>query len=82
MYSIKWEMRALKEVENLERSIAIRIFNKLETLKENPSATDVKKLKGQEMYRMRVGDYRIIFSIVGKDIIIWKVSHRKNVYEQ
>lgn len=81
MYSIKWEEKSIKELEDLEKSIAIRIIRKIENLKENPFESDIKRLKNSDNFRLRVGDYRIIFSISNELITIWKIGHRKNIYE-
>ena len=81
MYSIKWEERALTELEKLEKSVSIRIFNKIDRLRENINSSDIKRLKASDKFRLRVGDYRVIFSVEGSLIIIWKVGHRKNVYD-
>ena len=81
MYSIKWEERALIELEKLEKSISARIFKKIEGLKENLNSSDIKRLKGSNKFRLRVGDYRVIFSVEGNLMIIWKVGHRKNIYD-
>ena len=63
MYQIEWKENALREVEKLENSIARRIVKKVDELTENPFSKDIKKLKGCNDFRLRVGDYRIIFSI-------------------
>jgi mRNA interferase RelE/StbE len=81
MYSIKWEERALRETEKLERSISTRIFKKIDGLRENLNSSDIKRLKGNDKFRLRVGDYRVIFSVENSLIIIWKVGHRKNIYD-
>lgn len=59
----------------------MRIFNKIDGLKGNITSSDIKRLKGSDKFRLRVGDYRVIFSIEDDLIIIWKVGHRKNVYD-
>ena len=82
MYSIKWEERALRETEKLGRSISARIFKKVDNLRENLNSSDIKKLKGSDKFRLRVGDYRVIFSVENDLIIIWKAGHRKNIYER
>ena len=77
---IKWDERALNELNKLENQISLRIFKKIEELREGFQSKDVKRLKGKEEFRLRVGDYRIIFSLVGNLITIWKIGHRKNIY--
>jgi len=82
MYSIKWEERALREIEKLEKVIYSRIFKKIDELKYGFDSSDIKKMQGGEKYRLRIGDYRVIFSIKKETIIIWKVEHRKNIYNK
>ena len=80
MYNIEWKEHALQDVEKLESSIARRIIKKVDELSENPFSKDIKKLKGNNDFRLRVGDYRIIFFIEKDSIQILKVGHRKNIY--
>jgi len=84
MYNLKWQEKALEELYKLDKGISARIFKKVEEFKEtSPFSFDVIKLKGYEdWYRLRVGDYRVIFSIDGEKIIILKVGHRKDVYNK
>ncbi len=82
MIYIIWDEKANRELNKLEVLIARRIVKKIRELSENPYSGDVKKLKGEEGFRLRVGDYRIIFTIEKDRIIILKVGHRKNVYER
>jgi len=81
MYNIEWKEHALESLEKLENSVVRRIIKKVEELTENPFYKDIKKLKGNDYYRLRVGDYRIIFSIEGNIIQILKIGHRKNIYD-
>ena len=80
MYNIEWKEHALQNLEKLENSIARRIIKKVEELSENLFSKDIKKLKGGNDFRLRVGDYRVIFSIEQNTIQILKVGHRKNIY--
>ncbi|WP_194976607.1 type II toxin-antitoxin system RelE family toxin [Aquiflexum lacus] len=52
-------------------------------LKENPRPFGYKKLKGREGFRIRTGDYRIIYEIFDSDLIIDVIAlgHRKDIYE-
>jgi len=80
MYDIEWKENALKNLEKIESSISRRIIKKVEELSENPFSKDIKRLKGSNYFRLRVGDYRIIFSLEINLIQILKVGHRKNIY--
>jgi len=80
-YNINWTRGALEELNKLESSIARRIVKKVDELSENPFSKDIKRLKGSDDFRLRVGDYRIIFDINETKILILKVGHRKNIYD-
>ena len=82
MYEIEWKEPALKQLEKLEKSVSSRIIKKVEDLKENLFYLDIKRLKGEEAFRLRVGDYRIIFEISNNLISILKVGHRQNIYKR
>ena len=79
--TIVWDKKARSELDKLEVDIARRIILKVKTLSENPFSMDVKRLHGREDFRLRVGDYRVIFSIDGNNIFVLRVGHRKNIYE-
>jgi len=81
MFKLIWDDQAYDELNKLENSIKRRIFNKIEKLSENPFLGDIKRLKGDGSFRLRIGDYRVIFEVDGNIIKILKVGHRKNVYD-
>jgi len=81
-YQILYQKEALEELEKLEASITRRITNKIESMSENPASCDIKKLKGSDCYRLRIGDYRVIFIFENSIIKILKVGHRKNIYDR
>lgn len=81
MFKISWTEKALEGLNKLEPFIANRIIKKLNELCEEPYSKDIKKLKGMEGFRLRVGDYRVIFDIEGNRISILKVGHRRDIYD-
>jgi mRNA interferase RelE/StbE len=81
IYQIFYEKEALKELDKLESSISRRIIKKIEEMSENPSSCDIKKLKASSDYRLRVGDYRIIFIFDRNLIKIIKIGHRQQIYD-
>ena len=81
MFEIKWEERALQELNKLENQVSLRIYKKINELKEGFQSKDIKRMKGENKFRLRIGDYRILFSLEKNKIIIWKVGHRKNIYK-
>jgi len=82
-FQIIWSESAAKELKKLDKTVAKRIFKKISQLGENPYCSDVTKIVGDPYYRLRVGDYRVIFDIQDDmvRILILKVGHRKNVYK-
>jgi mRNA interferase RelE/StbE len=83
LYRVDFKNSAAGELRSLMRDVQLRGVAKLEKLKENPRAPGVKKMKGMgNLYRARVGDYRIQYSIddATQMILVTKVSDRKDAY--
>lgn len=74
---------AEKELFHLNKNLARRIFQKISLLKENPYGQNSQKLEGGKGYRIRIGDYRVVYTIdIEKNtILIIKIKHRKDVYK-
>jgi len=73
--------QSLKDLKKLDKKTAKHILNKIENLKNYPFINNIKKLKNfYPPYRYRIGIYRILFDIENKDIIIFKIAHRKDAY--
>jgi len=81
-YKIVIKKSAAKEIERIAKNDRIRIIEKIKSLAQNPHPTGSKKLSGQEKYRMRQGNYRILYQIIDDELIInvVKVGHRQDVY--
>jgi mRNA interferase RelE/StbE len=82
MYRIIIEHRAAKEIESLPDEIIQRITDTIRSLKLNPRPHGVKKLLGDEGWRIRIRDYRILYTIDDEQklISIYRVKHRREVY--
>ncbi len=83
-YRILIERRAEKDFEALEQSDYHRILERLLMLCENPRLNDTKKLIGsRNSWRLRVGDYRILYDIIDskKEINIYRIKHRSTAYK-
>jgi len=80
-YQIEFKPRALKDCKKIAKPDLRRIFENIEAMSDNLSG-DVKKLTNYTPeYRLRVGDYRILFEILENKIIVYRVRHRKHVYK-
>ena len=86
MFIIRVSRRFLKDAKSSPKEIKSKIPALLGHLESNPVPVDhydVKKIKGERnIYRIRFGDYRIIYSVdfLQKEIIMLKIGRRKNVY--
>ena len=82
MKEIIYSDQAKKFLVKADKNDARIILNKIEQYAENPHElkNKVKKLKGLPCYRLRVGDYRVIFSETGEVLFIEKIGLRGNVY--
>jgi mRNA interferase RelE/StbE len=71
-----------KVLDRLPDEIANRILARLAGLETNPRPADVKKLKGRDAWRIRVGDYRVIYEIHDRvlQIIVITLGHRREIY--
>jgi mRNA interferase RelE/StbE len=71
-----------KELDRLPDDVAGRILARLAGLETNPRPADVKKLKGRDAWRIRMGDYRVIYEIHDRvlQIIVITVGHRREIY--
>jgi len=81
-YNIQYDSKALKELKKLNRDVASNILDGIEDYFQNPISTKIKKLKTpfDGAYRLRLGDYRVVFYQEDDFILISKIAHRKQVY--
>ncbi len=83
-YKIEIKKSADKEIAKLPKVVLRRIIDKIQTLSSDPRPHGCKKLSGDEKYRVRVGVYRILYSVTDEKLVVFvvKIGHRKNVYEE
>tara|TARA_Y100000310_G_scaffold138173_1_gene137083 strand:+ start:16477 stop:16722 length:246 start_codon:yes stop_codon:yes gene_type:complete len=81
MFNIEWKENAIKELAKLEKNIATRIYKKVSSLKENFNSVDIKRLQNSNLFRLRIGDYRVLFEIKNNIILILKIGNRKSIYK-
>jgi len=81
-YTVILPKSVQKELDRLPDEFANRILARLSALETNPRPTDVKKLKGRNAWRIRVGDYRVIYEIHDRilQVIVITIGHRREVY--
>lgn len=84
MYEIKFARTATKELRSLPSQIVQRIAGKIDQLAKDPRPKNCRKLQGYEnLWRIRIGDYRVVYEISDqiKVIEVRRVRHRRDVYD-
>ncbi|MDE1853451.1 MAG: type II toxin-antitoxin system RelE/ParE family toxin [Thaumarchaeota archaeon] len=81
-YSVLFRPKAARSLRKLQRSIGTRIQESLKGLERSPEVGE--QLKPSKFWKVRVGDYRVIYEIdkTSNRVIILFVGHRKNVYDE
>ena len=83
MFEITYSNQAVKFLTNCDNSLAERILSKIEKLRENLLLPETIKLKGEDIFRVRVGKIRILYIIKRKEniLLIAKIDNRAHVYD-
>jgi len=81
-YRVFFRESVRKDIEALPARDVQAIMDRIAVLSEDPRGPGCIKLSAQERYRVRQGNYRIIYSIQEKELTVWvvKVGHRRDVY--
>lgn len=85
MYKVTIKKSVAKAIAKLPKSINNRLIPKIKNLGEEPRPSGAKKLQGAEdLWRIRVGNYRIIYSIEDTILIVdvIQIAHRKDIYRK
>ena len=79
-YEVELKPRAIRDLKALDRNAAKRIVGKLTAMQDN-LAGDVKRLTNTTPeFRLRVGDYRVLFEIEGSKVLVYRIRHRRDAY--
>jgi len=84
MFDVNYSSQAYKFLNNCDKTLAKRILKKIEELRKTPVIHDSKTIESskEKLFRVRVGDYRILYEVDynGKIIGIVKIDKRENAY--
>lgn len=83
MYQVDVQRKAEKQIDRLPPEIRRRVLVSLRDLKNNPRPGDVVKMRGfDRRYRIRIGNYRVIYDIYDDRllVVVVEVGHRREVY--
>lgn len=82
-YAVEFTRSAQKELNKLPSQIGLRIAKAVDKLSLEPRKGNVRPMVGSKSWRLRVGDYRIIYDICDNKLIVLiiRIRHRQNVYK-
>ncbi len=79
-YEVEFKPKAVKDLSKLSSNFQKQIIKKIELMQDNLQG-DIKRLTNfTPEYRLRIGDYRVLFEIEKQIIIIYRIKHRSNAY--
>lgn len=82
-YAIRFDPYARKQLDSIDKPHRRRILAKIETLADNPRPCGALMLTGRHGdYRIRVGDYRILYTVTDTELIVLiiEIGHRREIY--
>jgi mRNA interferase RelE/StbE len=81
-YKVHFKASVEKDLTAMPKKDLKKILKRIEGLAEHPSPWGCEKLTGQERYRLRQRQYRIVYSIQDDELTVWvvRVGHRKDIY--
>ncbi len=81
-YSVHIKRSAAKEIEGIPKKDRARIVERIRALGEDPRPAGSSKLSGRDAYRIRQGNYRIVYTVdtAAREVIVYLVAHRLDVY--
>jgi len=84
MATVEFAAEAKRELEDIPLTIRLRCYDIIERLRQWPSVSGAKPLRGElkGCFRIRTGDWRVVFKPVGSTVWIVKIDNRKDVYEK
>jgi mRNA interferase RelE/StbE len=81
-YTVRLKPRAERDLDRLPLDVARRIWRRLLALQDGPRPLGVSKLEGSDAYRIRIGEYRVVYLISDSDrlVEVVRVAHRREIY--
>ena len=80
IYNVQFKPKSIKDAQTIPKKDLKGIFEKIEFMKTDLRG-NVKRLTNfTPEYRLRIGNYRVLFAIEDKEIVIYRILHRKDVY--
>ncbi len=83
-YELRFKASVAKDLKDIPSTDVCRILERIDSLRDDPRPFGCEKLSAQERYRIRQGDYRILYEILDLEVVVEvvKVGHRREVYRK
>jgi mRNA interferase RelE/StbE len=83
-YRLEFTPGADRQFRKLPKNIQTRLKPHIDALTQNPRPSGAEKLTGEDAYRLRVGDYRVLYEVYDKRLLVLvvKIGHRREVYRK
>lgn len=84
-YRIEFAGSAERDLRRLRPALVASVLRRVETLADDPTPRQSQKLRGTEKtYRLRVGDYRVVYEVdsAARNIVVYYVRHRREAYRR
>ena len=83
-FELRFKASVVRDLRGIAQADVQRILDRIETLRDEPRPAGSVKLSAQERYRLRQGNYRILYTIADAEVVveIVKVAHRREVYRE
>ncbi len=82
IYEIEIKPQAIKDCKKIPKKTVIQIFDKIELLSNNLQGSVKHLTNFTPKYRLRVGNYRILFEVDGDKVVIYRIGLRKDIYKK
>ncbi len=82
-YKIVYKKSVQRDLKNLAKDEAAKILDNIEKeLSRNPQANPTLKGQFAGLRKYRVGDYRVVYALLGDEVLVLRISHRRDVYRR
>lgn len=83
-FELRFKPSVAKDLRGVPKSDIRRLLNRIESLRDEPRPAGCEKLTGRELYRIRQGVYRVVYSVDDDRVVVEviKVGHRRDVYRR
>jgi mRNA interferase RelE/StbE len=81
-FNITYKKSVIRDISRLDKKEARRIINKIEKdLSERAESYPVLKGEFAGLRKMRIGDYRVVFTIMDDNVLVLRIGHRREIYK-